>query len=268
MYPILRLYSRRAAAVAVATLALAGAAPASARTLEEIRQTGVIVAATEGQYPPFNFFQGPTLGGFEVELATTLFARMGLRVEWKALGFEALLNGLRQDRWDIVVASYAVTAQRARAVTFTHPYYCGEGVIVTRAAPIRLAADLAGKTVSVQTGTTHFDFIKASMPYVSAVRNFPQDSDARAAVVTGRADAWITNRVIGARALAAHPGDGLRMLPATLFVEQIGAVVAKGNDGLADAWNRQLNTVLADGTYARLAQKWLGTDLRCASAVR
>ena len=69
---------------------------AQARTFEEIKASGKIIVATEGAYPPFNYFQGSKLTGFEVELAEAMVKKMGLAVEWKALSFDALLAGLRR----------------------------------------------------------------------------------------------------------------------------------------------------------------------------
>ena len=67
---------------------------AQARPLEDIKKDGKILIATEGQFPPFNYFQGTRLTGFEVELAELVAKKMGVTIEWKALGFDALLAGL------------------------------------------------------------------------------------------------------------------------------------------------------------------------------
>src|SRR5690242_8452474 len=97
--------SKWIAALALATLAVT----AQARTFEEIKKDGTIIIASEGAFPPFNYFQGPTLTGFEIDLANAMAAKMGLKVEWRALSFDALLAGLRQDRWDVVIASFGIT---------------------------------------------------------------------------------------------------------------------------------------------------------------
>jgi polar amino acid transport system substrate-binding protein len=61
-------------------------------------------------------------------------------VQWKTLGFDALLTGLRQDRWDLVIASHGITEERAKAVTFTEPHYCSGGMIVAMDPAIKNAA--------------------------------------------------------------------------------------------------------------------------------
>jgi polar amino acid transport system substrate-binding protein len=242
--------------------ALAAAAPAAqARSFDEIKKDGKIRITTEGQFPPFNFFKGAELTGFEVDVANAVAARMGVKPEWKAVGFDALLPGLNQDRWDMVIASHGVTEERAKAVTFANPHYCGGGVVVSRSPSIRTGKDLAGKLVSVQLGTTYYENVK-KLANVKEVKTFPQDNDARAALMTGRVDAWVTDRFVAKSALQANAGGGLQMGD-FLFVERIAPAVAKGNTSLAEAVNKALAAIMADGTYRQISEKWFQEDIRC-----
>ncbi|HET9595638.1 MAG TPA: ABC transporter substrate-binding protein [Anaeromyxobacteraceae bacterium] len=234
---------------------------AEARTFDEIKKSGKIVIASEGAYPPFNYFQGPTLTGFEIDLADDLAKRLGVAVEWRALAFDALLAGLRQDRWDLVIASFGITEERSKAVTFTDPHYCSGGVIVTKDPAIKTAKDLAGKTVAVQTGTTYLENVQ-KLPGLKEVKNFPKDTDARSAVVNGRADAWVSDRFVAKAAIEADPGAKLHMGD-FVFVERIASAVKKGNASLAQAVNKALSEMLADGTYERISRKYTGEDIRC-----
>jgi polar amino acid transport system substrate-binding protein len=241
---------------ALAVVPLAGARPSDA-----IKKSGTIVIATEGQFAPFNFFQGSKLTGFEVDVADAIAAKMGLKVEWKTIGFDALLTGLNQDRWDMVIASHGITEERAKAVTFAEPHYCSGGAIVSKGGALKTAADLAGKTVAVQTGTTYLDNVK-KVAGVKEVKTFPQDTDARGALMTGRVDAWVTDRFAGKAALEANPAGDLKT-GGYLFVERIAPAVAKGNTALADSISQALKAIQADGTYAKISEKWFKEDIRC-----
>ena len=247
------------ALVAAATCALALCA--QARSFDEIKKDGKIIVATEGQFAPFNYFQGSKLTGFEIDVAEAVVAKMGLKVEWKALSFDALLAGLRQDRWDMVIASHGITEERAKAVTFTDPHYCSGGIIVSKDGLIKTAADLTGKTVSVQIGTTYFENVK-KVAAVKEVKTYPQDTDARASLAAGRVDAWVTDKFVAKTALEANPGLGLKMGD-FLFVERIASAVAKGNSSVAAEINKALAAIMADGSYATISKKWFGEDIRC-----
>lgn len=248
--------------VALASVAAALlAAPAAARPLADIKKDGKLIVATEGAFAPFNYFEGKKLTGFEVDIAEALAAKMGVKVEWKTFGFDSLLTGLQQDRWDMVIASHGITDERAKAVTFAEPHYCSGGVIVSKGGAIKTAKDLAGKTVSVQTGTTYLDNVK-KVAGVKEVKNFPQDNNARAALVAGRVDAWVVDKFVAKSANTADPKAGL-VVGDFLFVERIAPAVAKGNTTLAQAVNEAMKAILADGTYARLSNQWFKEDIRC-----
>jgi polar amino acid transport system substrate-binding protein len=235
---------------------------AQARTFDEIKASGKVVVATEGAYPPFNYFQGAKLTGFEVELAEAMVKKMGLQIEWKALPFDALLAGLRQDRWDMVIASFGITPERAKAVSFANPHYCSGGVIVSKEPNVIRTPDmLTGKTVAVQTGSTYMENVK-KLPNVKDVKNFPQDTDARAALMNGRVDAWVSDRFVVKSALEASPNAGLKT-GGYLFVEKIATAVKKGNTSLVDAVNKALAETMADGTYKAISEKYLKEDIRC-----
>lgn len=249
--------SMRIAALALALLAT----NAEGRTLEEIKKSGTIVVATEGAFPPFNFFRGATLTGFEVDVAEALAKRMGVAVDWRALSFDALLAGLRQDRWDMVIASFAITPERTKAVTFADPHYCSGGVIVSRSTSIRSRKDLAGKVVAVQVGTTYLESVR-KLADVKDVKTFPKDTDARSALVGGRVDAWVTDRFVAKTALEADPSAGL-VVGDYVFVERIAPAVRKGNASLQRAIDDALRGIMADGTYEAISKKWMNEDIRC-----
>jgi polar amino acid transport system substrate-binding protein len=257
-----RISSWVAGAAAVVVMFGSTIGTASARNVDAIKKAGTIIVATEGQYAPFNYFEGSKLSGFEVELMEAVAKKMGLKVEWKTLGFDALLTGLGQDRWDLVIASHGITEERAKAVTFTNPHYCSGGAIVTKNPALRTAKDLVGKVIAVQTGSSYLEAAQ-KIQGVKEVKNFPKDPDAQAAVMSDRADAWVTDKFVVMDVLKNNKNTGLRAT-GMLFVEKIAAAVAKGNTGLADAYNKALGEFMAKGGgYETLSTKYFGEDVRC-----
>ncbi len=128
-----------------------------AREWDAIKSSGTIVAATEGGFQPFNYYDGPKLTGFEVELAKAIAKKLGLKLEWKVVPFDAQLAALKQDRFDFAIASHGYTEERAKSVDFAHPHYCTGGQIAAyKDGPLTVAA-LNGKTVGVQLATSYAD---------------------------------------------------------------------------------------------------------------
>lgn len=260
-----RSLRQRTVGVLLGCIALLPGVPGAAervRSLAEIRATGGnIVLATEGRFPPFNELRGAELTGFEVELAQQLLARMGLHATWKTAEFRGLLDGLAQGQWDMVVASHSITEERARIVTFADPHYCSGGVIVSASPSIRTRSDLAGRTLAVQSDT-QFQKLARSVPGIRELRSFEQDTDARSALLSGRVDVWVTDR-IAALDLERRLGKGRVTIGDFLYLDRIGAAVARGNSALVEAWNRALAAAQADGSYEALSRRYFGEDVRC-----
>jgi polar amino acid transport system substrate-binding protein len=246
---------------AAVALTLQLATPAIARDLASIKKSGVLVGGTEGSYPPFNLFKGPTLTGFEIELSEALAKRLGVKMEWQVLGFDSLLPALNQDRFDIAVSSFGVTAERQKAVDFTDPYYCSGGQIIAMPGGPKTAADLAGKDVAVQIGTTYAEAVKR-VSAIKEVKTFPRDTDCQQNLLSGRVDAWVTDRFVVVDVMSKNPKLSLQRGD-LLFTERIAFAVKKGNDSLRLAINQALADVLSDGTYKAFSEKYFKEDIRC-----
>ncbi|MFG0640403.1 ABC transporter substrate-binding protein [Delftia sp. WSY_22] len=253
---------KRITVIAAAALALWTAAVVQARPFDAIQKEGTLRLATEGYYAPFAHFEGKQLTGFEVELAQMLAGKMGVKYEWKTISFDALLTGLQQDRWDLVISSHGITPEREKAVTFTQPHYCSGGIVMSLDPAIRSAKDLAGKTVSVQTGSTYLQYMEKNVTGIKRLVNFPTNEAARNALLSKRVDAWVTERFIAKELQQKNPNAQLKQ-GEMLLVERIAAAVAKDNKSLADAWNKAFKDALADGSYAKLSQKYFHEDIRC-----
>jgi polar amino acid transport system substrate-binding protein len=237
------------------------ACSAYGRDLAAIRQSGQMIVSTEGGYPPFNFFQGGKLTGYEVEVAEAIAAKLGVRIEWKVLAFDAQIPAIAQDRFDAAIASHAITAERAKSVDFTRPHYCSGGQIVSLANGPSTARDLAGKVIVVQIGTTYLEAAR-KVPGVKSVSTLPKDTDAEQALLAGRADAWITDKFAAKTAAEKNPGARLKR-GELLFSERVAMILKKGNTSLKSAIDGALAELNRDGTLARLSQKYFGEDVRC-----
>ena len=251
----------RTIAVLAATALYLYVSAAPARDITAIRKGGVLRLATEGSTPPFNYYQNGRLIGFDVEIGDAIAEQLHLRSEWAASPFDTLSIGLQQGRYDLVVMGQAITPERQRAVDFTVPYVCSGGVVVALPGGPRHRSDLAGKTVGVQVGTTYLAAL-TQVDHVGAVRTFQKDTDALQNLLAHRVDAWISDRLTALYVAHQNPAFNLQVGEA-LFKERDGIAIAKGDSGLRDAVNVAIGVILANGTYAAIAKRHFGQDVRC-----
>lgn len=242
-------------------LFLSIALPTQARDLAEVKASGVIKIATEGATPPFNYFEGDKLTGFDVDLGTAIGKELGLKVEWVTLAFDGLLVGLDHDRYDLVVAGHGITPERQKAVDFSTPYVCSGAAIVAKQGGARTVADLAGKIVGVQVGTTYLAAVN-KVPGVKEVKTFPKDTDALQNLLAGRTEVWVSDKLTALTAAEKAP-DAKLQIGDLLYEERYGMAFKKGNDELRGAVDKALAGMLAGAGYGAISDRYFKRDIRC-----
>lgn len=267
------------AAAALSLLAAIAASPADAR--ERLR------IATEGAFAPWNA-TGPNgqLVGFEIDLARDLCRRMDTDCDIVAHDWDGILPGLDQKRYDAVIAGVMITEERARRVDFTQAYATDPAVFAVRrgsplaaalpaperidlsgdeeaarAAVTAIGAVLAGRVVAVQTSTTHAQMLAQLFPGVS-VRAYDTIDQAAFDLAAGRVDALLSAQTV----LTALNADGSLQPIGPSFTrgpigQGAGMAVRKGNDKLRARLDRAIAAAIADGTTARLSDRWFHFDV-------
>lgn len=233
---------------------------AQARTLADVKASGVLRIGTNAEFKPFTYFEGSTMKGFEYELGNLIAKQLGVKAQWINQPFDSLLIGLNADRFDLVISSHGITPERQKAVDFSNPHYCSGGVILTKPGGPTTAAALKGKKVGTQIGTTYVGAARKLLGE-DAVRTYPSNAGAQQALMAGRVDAVVNEKFYNIEALKANKGKLVE--GAMLFQEKLAMPVKKGNATLLNAVNGALTTVLNNGEYKALSTKWFGQDVRC-----
>ncbi len=244
-------------------LSLMLSSPSQAREWDVIKNSGTIVAATEGAFQPFNYYDGPKLTGFEVDLAEAIAKKLGLKLEWRVVAFDAQLAALKQDRFDFAIASHGYTEERAKSVDFANPHYCTGGQIAAyKDGPLTMAA-LNGKTVGVQLATSYADAAK-KIKGIKTVKTYKGDPEAFSALRAKKVDVWISDKFTVKATLDKNPDAGITA-GEMVFVERVSMILRKNNKALADKLNQALAEVMKDGTYKALSEKYFKEDISCRS---
>ncbi|MEJ6001259.1 ABC transporter substrate-binding protein [Paucibacter soli] len=257
----MRLMKHGAGLLAAATLLMAGTV--QARDWSVVKESGTMIVATEGAFYPFNYFEGPKLTGFEVELAEALVKQLGLKLEWRVVSFDAQLASIRQDRFDFAIASHGYTEERAKAVDFATPHYCTGGQIAAHKGGPLTVAGLSGKLVGVQLGTSYLDNAK-KIAGIQEVKTYKADPEAFSALKANKVDAWISDKWLIKSTLEKNPEAGI-VAGEQVFVEKVSMIMRKNNSELKEQLNRALAEVVKSGTYQSLSQKYFKTDISCRS---
>jgi polar amino acid transport system substrate-binding protein len=236
--------------------------PAHARKFTDIKKSGVLRVAVDGNTPGLNFYSKGQLTGFEVDLAQAIANGLGLKIEWTIQPFNTLLIGLREDRFDLIADSHTITEQRAELVDFVTPHYCSGANIITKIGGPTTAALLQDKVVAVAVGTVYADKLK-TIPGIKNIITLPGESDGFMALMNDRADAWVTERSIALGAINSSTSKNLLVIGDQILSQVNAMAIAKGNSDLQAAVDKQMHQLMQDGTYDKLMRQYVGEDISC-----
>ena len=236
-------------------------APVEARDWSVIKGSGTIIAATEGAFAPFNYYEGTKLTGYEVDVAEALAKKLGLKLEWKVVPFDAEIPAVKQDRFDFAIASHGYTEERAKSVDFASPHYCTGGQIAAQKDGPLTADALKGKTVGVQLATSYFGAAK-KLPGIKNVKTYKADPEAFSALKAKKIDAWISDKFVVLETLSKNPDAGI-VAGDMVFVERVSLIMRKNNKEFMDTINQGLADLTKDGTLKTISEKYFKQDITC-----
>ncbi|MGF6962279.1 amino acid ABC transporter substrate-binding protein [Paraburkholderia youngii] len=248
----------------VALLQAVAVSPAfAADEFAQIKSSGVFKVGTEGTYPPFTYHdESGKLTGFDVEIATEIAKRIGVKPEFVEGKWDGLIAGLDVNRYDAVINEVAVTDARKVKYDFSTPYIASHAALIVRTdnTTIKTFDDLKGKK-SANTLTSNFGKIaKDHGAEVIAVQGFNESIDL---LTSGRVDATV-NDSLSFLDFKKHKPDAQVRIAAidnSADSDKSAVLVRKGNPQLVAAIDKALADLKADGTYGKISKKYFGKDV-------
>ena len=214
------------------------------KTLAQVKSAGKLVVATSPDFPPFESLEDGEVVGIEVDILQYIAKELGVELEIVQMEFDAVLVGIQSAKYDCGMSGITVDASREKNMLFTIPYYNAAQVIVVKeGSTIQSKADLADKTVSVQTATTAESGCKDAG---IALQAFAANADAKAALTTGKVDAWVVDNLTAIQMV--EQGDGLVILDEEMTEEPYAFAFAFGSEDLVAEINTILEKMIEDGT--------------------
>ncbi|WP_228708647.1 transporter substrate-binding domain-containing protein [Amycolatopsis keratiniphila] len=240
--------------------AAACSSTASGDVLQKLRSGGKIRVALTQANPPWNFVDGSGApAGYDVDVAHDLARRLGASgVEFVQASFQTFIEGVKADRFDMVISGQTITAERKQQVDFSRPYAIN-GISIFVAAgnnSISSLADLTGKAVAVSAGTTQHKYATEKIQDVR-VKTYDNATLGLTDLSRGNADAMLVSRFQGVY-LAGKNGLSVQPVGPLLESEVNGMSFRKDSAALKQAVDKAIDEMIADGTLTRFSQQWLG----------
>jgi polar amino acid transport system substrate-binding protein len=258
-----KILSRRALAGGVFVALCAVTTVANASRLEEIKSRGRLVCATLSGTEPLAFQDPRTRQyvGFDIDLCNALARSLGVALEHRPVAVEARIPELSLGRVDIVAAAMGYTKERAEQIAYTDIHYqLPVKIIVSTASGIKSFADLGGKKISANKGSTSESFTRARIPTAEVV-TYQDSPTAFLALAQGKVQGQAISYAGGVRFIQ-ETGGKFKFLDEAVFYEPTGLGLKKDEPELLAAVNAALREMEATGKLDAMWNKWYGPDTK------
>lgn len=227
---------------------------------EETAATGgVLTMGTNAEFPPYEYYEGGDIVGIDVEIMAAVAKEMGMELQVEDMAFDSIIPAISSGKVDVGAAGMTVTEERQASVDFTNTYAkASQMIIVKEGSEIAGPADLEGKVIGVQLGTTGDLYCTDLEETSSTIERYNKGFEAVQALLQDKIDAVVID---GEPAkVFVEQSEGLKILEEAFTEEEYAMAVKKGNTELVDNINAALEKLEADGTLDEIVGKYITAE--------
>ena len=226
---------------------------------------------TEASYPPYEYTSASgEIIGFDVDLVQAMCAEMKVKCTFVDQAFDGLITGLQAKKFDAIAAAMTITAEREKAVLFTKKLYTDVNMFVGKSGQKidTSMAGLKGKSIAVQQGTVQDKYLSKHAAGAT-IKRYKSIEDAFSDLLSGRADLVFADGPVCNDFLKSPRGKGLEIVGSPVAASADPEVLGKGkgyavrktDTQLAQDLNKAYDTLIANGTAKKIADKYFKYDV-------
>ena len=226
-----------------------------------------IIVGLDDNFPPMGFKgDDGQITGFDIDLAKEAAKRLGREVEFKAIDWSSKEAELKSGRVDVLWNGLDITEKRKENMLFSDAYMDNRQIIFVKKGDTSVTDEksLAGKTVGTQSASTSEEYMDGSEFFKKDVKEVKKYSDFVSAFMdleNGRIDAVVGDEIVGRYYMSKH-ADRLEAVNVAVGpVSTFGIGFRKDDQQLRDEVQKVLNEMKADGTMAKISEKWFGKNI-------
>jgi len=254
----MRLKTKAALLLVMAFALIAGACGGGGGGEYDLVESGKLLVCSDIPYPPFEFEEGDSYTGFDVELMNAIGAELDLAVEFIDSGFESITNGTAMvgNTCDIAASAITVLPEREENIDFSDGYFdADQSLLVKTDSGITSLPEMDGLRLGVQSGTTGEAYAEENAPAGAEIVGFGESGQLFLAMEADDIQGILQDLPVNAERLLTD--DTLTVVETYPTGEVYGfAVKEEGKEALLEAVNEALATLRGNGTYDQIYDKW------------
>jgi polar amino acid transport system substrate-binding protein len=245
----------------VAAVGFFGAISASAITPAEIKAKGTLTVGIQADNPPWGYVNSKgEAEGIDADMANLYAKDLGVKVQFVPLDVASRIPALTSGRVDMLFATMAMNADRAKVVQFSKPYVANQiKLLAAKTTEIKTNADMGKYVIGVPRAAMQDTDVTKNAPPGTNIRRFDGDAATIQALLSGQVQAIGGNVMYIKRLDEAKPGVYENKLEFTSLYN--GVCTRLGEKEINASLNAFIDKIKADGELAAIQKKWMGSSM-------
>lgn len=247
------------------TLSLAACGAKTEEPAAETSETTVFTMGIDAEYPPFSYMDdNGEYAGFDVEVCKAACEKLGWQFEVFGVNWDEKLVQLDAGECDCVWSGMTILdSMKEAGYVLSEPYFYNTQVLMVKEdSGFASAADLAGKVVAVQLGTSGESLLNEDLADLAATFDSVVTCDSFLKCFTeldgGAVDAVFVDMPVAVSYAAKNPG--FKVINEDLGAEYYGIAFRSTDAEMCAAIEGAVAELVADGTYQAIADKYEDID--------
>lgn len=245
--------------------AAAAAESAADNSLKAVTDKGTFVLGLDDAFPPMGYRdENNEIVGFDIDVAREVCTRLGVKLICQPIDWNSKEQELATKQIDCIWNGFTVTDERRQSMTFSDSYVKNAQVVIVKdASTYKTLSDLAGKKIGLQAGSSAAEAVDDTPEFKKSIKSIVEFEDNLTALMDleiGGCDAVVMDLLVANFAIQ-QSGKAFRILDESLAAEEYAIGFRLGEVALADAVNAKMAEMAADGSLAKISEKWFGADI-------
>ena len=237
-------------------------------SLQKVLDSGEFVLGLDATFKPMGYTdENDEIVGFDIDVAEEVCNRLGVKLVKQPINWDTKEEDLNLGKIDCIWNGMSINASREEAMNLSEPYMKNAMVfVVGEGSDIASQADLSGKTVAVQNGSTAQEILEGSGLDVT-INAIATNVEALQQLDLGLVDSVFLDSVVANYEISSS-GKTYTILPDGLEEEEYAIGFRKEDQALRDEVQKILGEMKADGKLGEISTKWFGSDITTVEAAQ
>ncbi len=236
-------------------------------SLQKVLDSGEFILGLDATFKPMGYTdENDEIVGFDIDCAEEVCSRLGVKLVKQPIDWDTKEQDLDSGKIDCIWNGMSINASRQEVMNLSEPYMKNEMVfVVTADSTIASQADLDGKTVAVQSGSSAQDILQSSGLNITE-NALATNVECLQQLELNLVDAVFMDSVV-ANYEIKESGKDYVLLSDGLEEEEYAIGFRKNDQALRDKVQQTLSEMKADGKLGEISEKWFGSDITTVNSL-